>query len=71
MSECLTNNLSLEIEKTNIAFNRWSEKQGDWLRTNDSTFEQLMVTNTNYYTSIVIVLTIEHTYPYIHLLVLL
>lgn len=42
MAEVLTSNLRLELEKTNVAFVRWAEKQGDWLNTTEAHFSQLM-----------------------------
>lgn len=42
MAECLTTNLRLELEKTNVAFARWVGKSGDWLSSTDAHFSQMM-----------------------------
>mmetsp|Transcript_2648 Transcript_2648/g.2765 ORF Transcript_2648/g.2765 Transcript_2648/m.2765 type:complete len:228 (+) Transcript_2648:105-788(+) len=42
MSDFLTSNLRLELEKTNQAFNRWVENQADGLDSNGAKFSQKM-----------------------------
>jgi len=42
MAEVLTSKLRLELEKTNVAFARWAEKQGDWLDSTETHFTQMM-----------------------------
>jgi len=42
MAEVLTSNLRLELEKTNMAFARWADKQADWAGASEAHFTQLM-----------------------------
>lgn len=42
MAEVLTSNLRLELEKTNVAFVRWAEKQQDWLGSTETHFANQM-----------------------------
>jgi len=42
MSEVLTTNLRLELEKTDVAFSRWAEKQVDWISSTDAHFSNMM-----------------------------
>jgi hypothetical protein len=39
MTEMLTTNLRLELEKTNAAFNRWAEKSVDHINASDAVFK--------------------------------
>lgn len=40
MAESLTTNLRLELEKTNMVFNRWAENQKEWIDAKDTNFER-------------------------------
>jgi t-SNARE complex subunit (syntaxin) len=42
MTEALTSNLILELNKSAQEFNRWAERQVDYLEASDATFEQTM-----------------------------
>ena len=38
MAESLTMNLRMELERTNLQFNRWANSQREWLDSNDSSY---------------------------------
>jgi kinetochore protein Spc25 len=42
MAEVLTSNLRLELEKTNLAFARWADKQAEWASSSEAHFTQMM-----------------------------
>ncbi len=42
MTEALTTNLRLELDKTNQVFNRWADDRMDWLEKNDGDLQRIM-----------------------------